>query len=331
MNLGLELGLLQNKLEILADYFTEHRYNILMTRASIPATMGLSAASKANVGEANSHGVDISVDGNHHFNSAFWMSARGNFTYATSKFKVYEEPVYPNDYSSRVGQPLSQQWGYIAERLFIDDAEVANSPRQLFGSRAAMAGDIKYKDVNGDGNITELDKMPIGYPSTPEIIYGFGLSGGYRAFDLSFFLQGSGKSSFWIDPVATAPFIGSNADFIRQNQLLKAYADDYWSEENRNSYALWPRLDNLSNSNNNQRSTWFMRNGSFLRLKQVEFGYTLPKTLANRILLQSVRLYVNGTNLANLSSFKLWDIEQAGRGLDYPVQRVYNFGLQVSF
>ncbi|WP_285057031.1 SusC/RagA family TonB-linked outer membrane protein [Pedobacter ginsengisoli] len=331
LNLGLELGFLKNKVEILADYFTEHRYNILMTRASIPATMGLSASSKANVGEANSHGVDISVDGNHYFTPAFWVSARGNFTYSTSKFKVYEEPLYPNDYSSRVGHPLSQQWGYIAERLFIDEAEVANSPRQTFGTRSAMAGDIKYKDINGDGTITELDKMPVGYPATPEIIYGFGLSGGYRDFDLSFFLQGSARSSFWIDPAATAPFIGGTSDFIRQNQLLKAYADDHWSEENRNSYALWPRLDNLVNSNNNQTSTWFMRDGSFLRLKQVEFGYTLRKNFARKLLLQSVRFYVNGTNLASLSSFKLWDIEQAGRGLDYPVQKVYNLGIQVSF
>jgi TonB-linked SusC/RagA family outer membrane protein len=331
LNLGLELGLFNNKFEILADYFTEHRYNILMTRASIPSTMGLSASSRANVGEANSHGIDISVDGNHYFTPQLWLQARGNFTYSTSAFKVYEEPQYPNNYSTRVGRPLSQQWGYIAERLFIDDADVANSASQVFGTRAAMAGDIKYTDVNGDRVITTLDKMPIGHPTTPEIIYGFGLSSGYKNFDLSFFLQGSARSSFWIDPVSTAPFIGSSGDFIRQNQLLKAYADDHWSEDNRNSYALWPRLDNVSNSNNAQTSTWFMRNGAFLRLKQVEAGYTLPKKLVGKAMLQSVRLYASGTNLASLSSFKLWDIEQAGRGLDYPNQRVYNFGIQVSF
>ncbi|HWK57718.1 MAG TPA: TonB-dependent receptor [Parapedobacter sp.] len=330
LNLGLELGLLNNKIDILADYFTEYRSNILMTRANIPTTMGLSAASRANVGEASSHGVDISVDVNHYFSSELWLTARGNFTYATSQYEVYEEPVYPNSYSSRVGQPLTQTWGYIAERLFIDDAEVANAPAQNFGSRPAMAGDIKYADVNGDGQITTLDRVPIGYPTTPEIVYGFGASSGYRRIDFSLFFQGSARSSFWINQSATAPFIGTSSGTIRQNQLLKAYADDHWSEENRNSYALWPRLDYQANSNNQETSTWFMRNGSFLRLKQAEFGYTLPVTLVNRVRIKNVRFFVNGTNLWLWSPFKLWDIEQAGRGLDYPVQRVYNVGIQVS-
>src|SRR5690606_18381275 len=104
----------------------------------------------------------------------------------------------------------------------------------------------------------------------------------------------------------------------------------HWSEENRNSYALWPRLDYQANSNNEQTSTWFMRNGSFLRLKQAEFGYTFPVHLVNRIRIKNIRLFVNGTNLWLWSPFKLWDIEQAGRGLDYPIQRVYNAGIQVS-
>lgn len=336
LNLGLELGLLNDKIDILADYFTEYRYNILMTRANIPSTMGLSAASRGNVGEASSHGVDVSVDVNHYFNTDFWLTGRGNFTYAASRYEVYEEPVYPNSYLSRVGNPLTQTWGYVAERLFIDDTEVYHAPRQNFGVRPAMGGDIKYADVNGDGQITSLDQVPIGYPTTPEIIYGFGLSMGYKRFDLSTFLQGSSRSSFWINQAATAPFIsyayaGENTGGrIMQNQLLKAYADNHWSEENRDLYALWPRLDYQANSNNQQTSTWFMRNGAFLRLKQVEFGYTLPTELVNRVKIQHLRVFLNGTNLANWSSFKLWDIEQAGRGLDYPVQRVYNLGIQVS-
>src|SRR5690606_31152536 len=124
-----------------------------------------------------------------------------------SRYEFYEEPVYPNSYLSRVGNPLTQTWGYVAERLFIDDTEVYHAPRQNFGVRPAMGGDIKYADVNGDGQITSLDQVPIGYPTTPEIIYGFGLSMGYKRFDLSTFLQGSSRSSFWINQAATAPFI----------------------------------------------------------------------------------------------------------------------------
>lgn len=331
MNLGLDLGLFDNKIDILADYFTEYRYNILMTRASIPTTMGLTATSRANVGEASGRGVDVSVDVNHYFNPQFWLTGRGNFTYATSKFEVYEEPVYPNSYSSRVGYSLSQRWGYIAERLFYDEAEVGNAPRQTFGARPAMAGDIKYKDVNGDDQITSLDEVPIGYPTTPEIIYGFGLSTGYKNFDLSAFFQGSARSSFWINAQATAPFVSTSSGGINyQNQLLKVYADDHWSEENRNAYALWPRLDNQTNSNNSQTNTWFMRNGAFLRLKQVEIGYTLPKSAITRLKIQNLRIYLNGANLACWSAFKLWDIEQAGNGLGYPIQKVYNLGVQLS-
>jgi TonB-linked SusC/RagA family outer membrane protein len=337
LDLGVDIGLLENKIEIIADYFSEYRSNILMTRVNIPTTMGLSAQSRANVGEASSYGVDVSVDVNHYFNPHFWLTGRGNFTYATSQYEVYEEPVYPNSYSSHVGYSLTQEWGYIAERLFIDDAEVNNSPRQSFGTRSAMAGDIKYKDVNKDGQITTLDRVPIGYPTTPEIVYGFGFSAGYKSFDLSAFFQGSARSSFWINPVATAPFIsytysGENfpAGTVLQNQLLKAYADDHWSEENRNLYALWPRLDDQTNSNNSQTNTWFMRDGAFLRLKQIEIGYTLPKDFVNKVRIQSLRIYANGTNLVTWSAFKLWDIEQAGRGLDYPIQKVYNLGIQLS-
>ena len=158
---------------------------------------------------------------------------RGNFTYATSEYSKYEEPDYSDaPWRRREGNSLAQTWGYVAERLFVDEADVANSPVQSFDNQKAMAGDIKYKDINGDGQITETDMVPIGYPTSPEIIYGFGFSAGYKGFDLSCFFQGSARSSFWIDPENTAPFIGN------QRTLLKAYADDHWSEENRNLYAF---------------------------------------------------------------------------------------------
>lgn len=322
-NWGLEVGLFNN-LNILLDVYSEHRRNILMTRASIPVTMGVLANAdvKANIGEATGKGLDLSVDYSHNFSRHFWVQARGNFTYSTSKFEVYEEPDYDEKYLSRVGSPLSQVRGYIAERLFADDKEVLNSPQQSFGEYGA--GDIKFHDVNGDGIISTRDMVAIGYPTTPEIVYGFGLSTGYRQFDMSAFFQGLARESFWIDANATAPFVNDRA-------LLKAYADDHWSEDNRNLYALWPRLSNRAINNNTQNSTWFMRNGAFLRLKTMEIGYTVRPAAAKRAKIEKARIYASGINLLSFSRFKLWDVEMGGNGLGYPVQRVINLGAQISF
>ncbi|MDR2955154.1 MAG: TonB-dependent receptor [Prevotella sp.] len=334
-NLGLELNF-RNSLDVALDVYWEKRTNIFMQRTATPATMGLTAQPYANIGEAKSRGVDLSLDYNRVINQDLWIQGRANLTYAKSKYLVYEEPTYDNTpWKSRVGYQIGQQWGYIAERLFVDDEEAANSPRQNFGVYGG--GDIKYKDINGDGQITSLDQVPIGYPTTPEIVYGFGFSLGYKNLDISAFFQGLARETFWIDAAATAPFMGytysgETLTGIPQNALIKAYADNYWSEENQNLYALWPRLSTtaVGNDNNYQRSTWFMRNGSFLRLKNVEIGYNLPKRLVSRFG-ADIRVYANGTNLLTFSKFKLWDPEMAGNGLGYPVQRVYNVGLTVSF
>lgn len=330
-NLGVELGILE-KLNIQVDVFKENRKNILMSRAAIPATMGLQSSIKANVGKAKSKGIDISMNYDHIFNKSFWLTGLANFTYATNAYTVYEEPDYTTmPWLSHVGQSLSQVQGYVAERLFVDEDEVRNSPPQFGNYRA---GDIKYKDINGDGKISELDKVFIGYPTSPEIVYGFGFSMGYRNFDVSCFFQGLARESFWINPngynpdnneIGTAPFID------RQNALLKAYADSHWSESNRDLYALWPRLSETVIENNVQTSTWFMRDGSFLRLKSLEIGYTLQKDLISKIKINNFRLYVSGTNLLTFSKFKLWDPEMGGNGLGYPIQQVFNIGLQTTF
>lgn len=334
-NVGMDLGLF-NEFNIVLDLWKEHRTHILQERSYIPTIMGLkpSAIPMANIGEATSKGIDASLDYSKFFTNSFWIQARANLTYATSKFLVYEEPDYSNEpWKSHVGYPLSQNFGYIAERLFIDDKEVENSAIQNFGE-APMGGDIKYRDLNGDGMITTLDMAPIGYPMSPEIVYGFGFSVGYKNFDFSCFFQGLGRESFWIDTKNTTPFApngttpsGSNL----KNQLLKVYAEDHWAENNRNLYALWPRLSTSVNANNTQTSTWFMRNGAFLRLKNAEIGYTIPDRLTQKAHLSKVRLYLNGLNLASFSQFSLWDPEMAGNGLGYPVQRVFNAGIQVSF
>lgn len=324
-NIGMDLTLWK-ALNVTVDAYYERRSNILMQRVYISNTMGLTAPVSANVGVASGRGIDLQMDYNKTFGQA-WLQMRGTFTYAASELLVNEEPNYPASmhYLSRVGQSLATGYGLIAERLFIDDEDVKNSPKQNYGE--VRGGDIKYRDMNGDGQITDLDRVNgLGYPTVPEIIYGFGFSFGYKNFDISTFFQGSARSSLFIDPSAISPFV---LDGANQHGLLNAIAKDHWSEDNRNLYALWPRLGLTQNTNNNQSSNWWMRNGSFLRMKSAEIGYNLKDKTLKKYHLSGLRFYANGTNLFLISAFKLWDPEQGGNGLGYPVQRVFNLGINL--
>jgi len=330
-NMGFELGLF-GKFDLQADYFKEYRSNILMDRAQTPSTMGLQAAIRANVGEASSEGFEFTIDYKESFRNDLYISARANFSYATSKYEVYDELDFISaglPWRSRIGLNLSQPFGYIAERLFIDEADIANSPLQTFGEY--MPGDIKYKDINNDGIIDINDEVPIGYPSTPEIIYGFGISSSYKNLDLSFFFQGSARSSFFIDAYRTSPFIDTSGSAIGNNALLTAWANDYWSEDNRNLYASWPRLSDQLVDNNNRNSTWWLRDGGFLRLKSIEIGYSFKTENFSKVKLDALRLYLSGTNLLTFSKFKIWDVEMGGNGLGYPIQKGVNFGINMNF
>jgi TonB-linked SusC/RagA family outer membrane protein len=331
LNVGFELGLF-GKVDIQADYFTEYRSNILMDRAQVPASMGLQSPIRANVGEASSKGFEMSLDYKDNVTNDFFVAVRANFSFATSKYEVFEELDYINaglPWRSRIGLNLSQPFGYIAERLFIDQADIANSPIQTFGDY--MAGDIKYKDINNDGIIDINDEVPIGYPTTPEIIYGFGTSASYRNLDFSFFFQGSARSSFFVDAYNTSPFIDTSGSAIGNNALLSAWANDHWSENDRNLYAAWPRLSDQLIDNNNRNSTWWLRDGAFLRLKSIEFGYSFTDKLTEKLGFSAGRVYVSGTNLLTFSKFKLWDIEMGGNGLGYPIQKGANLGLNINF
>ncbi len=331
MNIGFELGLF-DKIDFQADYFTEYRSNILMDRAQTPATLGLQAPIRANVGEASSKGFEFTIDYKEDFRNDFFISARANFSYATSKYEVYDELDYVSaglPWRSRIGLNLSQPFGYIAERLFIDDADIANSPIQTFGEY--MPGDIKYKDINNDGIIDINDEVPIGYPTTPEIIYGFGISSSYKNFDFSFFFQGSARSSFFIDAYRTSPFIDTAGGAIGNNALLSAWANDHWSENDRNLYAAWPRLSDQLIDNNNRNSTWWLRDGGFLRLKSLELGYSINTENIKKLKLDALRIYLSGTNLFTFSKFKIWDVEMGGNGLGYPIQKGVNLGLNMNF
>lgn len=327
---GFDLSLV-NGLNVIFDYYHSIRNQILMYRSTIPTSMGFQAPVQANLGKAENRGFDIAFDYSKSYNNSLWTQFRANMTYAANKMLVNEEPDYPDGlkHLTNIGQPLRQEYGLIAERLFVDDIEANNSPVQNFGGLIpTMGGDIKYRDVNGDGQITDLDKVPLGFPTDPEIIYGFGFSVGYRNFDVSAFLQGSARSSFFIDPGNVTPF-ALNGGY--QNGLLEVIANDYWSEDNQNLHAFWPRLTDGFNNNNGQRSSWWMRDGAFMRLKSVELGYNMPTSLLQRFKVSNLRIYLNGMNLYAWSKFKLWDTEMGGNGLGYPIQAVYNVGINVGF
>lgn len=333
-NLAVEMTVLRN-LSIVAELYKNHRYNVLQQRGYIPTTSGLEASVSANLGKVDSKGLDLSVDYKQNFRNGLWVSGRGNLTLATNKYAYIEEPKYKEPWRYYTGQPLNRGYGYIAERLFVDDYEAKSSPTQVFSTTGAApkGGDIKYRDLNGDGKIDVLDLTFMGYPQVPEIVYGYGFSAGFKNFDLSAFFQGQARVSFFMDPTRISPFITSPDQYVYGNtQVLQAFADDHWSEENQNLYALYPRLGTTtSNINNNlQASSWWLRSGSFMRLKSLELGYTLPRQVLKRMKIDNCRFYFNGMNLLTWSTFKLWDPELGGNGFAYPIQKVFNVGLNVT-
>lgn len=340
-NLAAEVTLLKN-LNIIAEVYKNHRYDILRER-NIPATEGFEAPVSTNLGVVDSKGLDLSADYKQTFDNSLWAAVRGNFTYSTNKYTYIEEPNYAESWRHFIGQPISRGFGYIAERLFVDDQEAKNSPSQIFSTNDAydnringilpQGGDIKYRDVNGDGKIDNLDLVFLGYPETPEIVYGFGFSSGYKGFDLSAFFQGQSRVSFFIDPRKVSPFVERNVRYIDGNtQVLQEFADSHWSEENQDLYAAYPRLgvSNALIANNLQPSTWWLRDASFIRLKSLEIGYTLPASISKSLRISNCRIYFNGLNLLSWSPFKMWDPELGGNGFSYPIQKVFNMGLNVN-
>lgn len=330
-NIGLDLGLFKSAFTVTLDAYRQIRSDIVQSRASLPAALGLANVPLANLGEYKSEGIDLEASYNHTINNNFWIQGRGTFTFARGEYLKYEEPIYKYPYLSRLGYGSGQQRGYIAERLFTDDEEVFNSPEQAFGS-TVKGGDIKYLDVNNDGVINADDIMPIGYPTTPQINYGFGLSTGYKNFDVSFFFSGIGKTSLFISPISSQPGdkdqgIAPFGSVTSPKAVLKEIAESHWTEENQDPYAFWPRLSSSALANNTQKSTYWMRNGSFLRLKQVEVGYKLNSQFTRRFKIEGLRFYASATNLFVFSSFDSWDPEMGGNGLAYPLQKVFNVGL----
>ena len=332
VNLGVETKLFDGILELNADFYQEIRHNILDYRTVIPQTTGLEAYQLSNVGRARSRGIDLSGKIQHAFSNDLWVIFNGTFTYNKAIYQKIEEATDKPEWQLRKGHEISQTIGYIAEGLFRDQAEIDNSPVQ---GGDLMPGDIRYRDLNGDGVIDVNDATYIGFPTTPRVIYGFSGFVNYKNWEFSFAFQGSGKRSFFIDPTKINPFIGDKA-------MLKAIYDDHWDEDNMKERPFWPRLStqyiSVHNPQENwysgaevRKSTYFMRSCSFLRCTSMELAYSLSKNLTKKLKMQNVKFYARVNNPFLITNFKIWDVELGDNGFNYPIQRTYSLGLSVSF
>lgn len=337
MNLGVEFSLF-NDLRVQADYFHEKRTGIFLQRAGLPVLAGLSVIPYTNIGETMNQGFDGTVEYMRKVGEVT-LTGRANFTYNRNELVNNDEPDWEYKYQNRVGKPFGsngnlQPFGLVALGLFESQEEIDNSPKQTFGEY--RIGDIKYQDINGDGQIDSQDKIAMGFTNLPEIVYGFGATAQWKNWDVNVFFQGVSHVNFFLGGSSIkSPFSSGNMERAAINDDVY---DNVWRPGNtaeQNAGAIYPRLSwsgASGSSNNSQDSDWWMRNGSFLRLKNFEVGYTMSKGLMNKTFIKSLRFYISGNNLLTFSKFKLWDPEKGnGDGSGYPPNRVVTLGLNANF
>lgn len=344
-NLGVEFGFF-NAVDLNVDLFRETRDNIFMQRSIIPTQTGFVETPWANFGKVTNAGMEITLNLHKQWNKDLFTSAYGNFTYAKNRVDERDEAaVKKGTYRGMTGRSLNELWGLQAERLFTaDDFDITTDengkkvynlkfgiPNQEgVGAKELHPGDIKYTDMNGDGIITEEDEGYIGGTEDPRIVFGFGGVIAYKNLDFNFFFQGTAD---------THRVIGNSSIFLPgsgttvEGNAYSANLDDRWIDgKNEDPYAFWPRLTYGPNLNNYRASTWWKKDMSFVRLKTVEIGYTIPKKWAETCYMKSARIFMSGNNLLCFSPFKLWDPELGtNNGLRYPMNKSIMFGVDVNF
>ncbi|MCM1176291.1 MAG: TonB-dependent receptor [Clostridium sp.] len=331
-NIGLELGFLSS-LRLNGDVFYERRENIFLSpQASEIAGLPNGYDIYSNMGVMENRGFEISGEYQKRIGKDLYITARGNFTFTRNKV-ISDGKYYAYPWQDLKGARYGLTLGYKAMHLFSEE-ELASLPdyyEQFSMDKTQLRpGDIRYEDLNDDGKITEADRTWIGNPSMPEIVYGFGASLNWKGLDFSFLFQGAGnRSAYLTGGWYFQPFQADRGPKHMGN-VMTAFLDR-WTEDNPDPYAFSPRLSYGANANNYKTSTWWQRDASYLRLKNVEIGYTLPDKWAKKIYANSLRIYLQGVNLFTISKFykNFWDPET---GADvYPMQRVVFVGLNVSF
>ena len=331
-NLGLEVGFLQNSINLVVDVFRDKRKDILMQRTNIPGSAGFLSAVFANYGKVTNHGIDASLNMNRQFTKEFSMSAMGNFTFARSKIDEMDEPLSIIGTSrARTGHSVGQLFGLVSEGLFtaddFDDEGNLKSGIPVPANPIGISpGDIKYKDQNGDNMINALDATAIGGSRIPEIIYGFGVNAKYKIVDLGVFFQGAAKTYQILGGENWLPGNTLGAGNVYTN------VDDRWTEANPIQNAFWPRLSRDALANNAAPSTWWLKDMSFMRLKNIELGISFPHNWTRKAGMSNARIFVRGSNLVTFSAFNLWDPElDTTDGLRYPIMKSISAGFSVNF
>lgn len=324
-NLGIELGLFNSAVSLTVDAFQENRTGIFRQRGDVPPYVGLLSLPYANLGEIHNRGIDASLEINKRLGRDWQLGLKGNFTFNKAIDINDANAPWPYPWQQRIGQPYGKRFGYTALGLFKSDADVANSPYQTGINKA---GDIKYKDLNGDGKIDSYDQGPIGYGSIPSIVYGFGPTINYRGFALSGWFKGISSVDISLNGDGLQPFSQGG-----ERGNLLAEITDRWTPTNPNPHPLYPRLTYGNQNMNYEPSTWWEKNGAFMRLQTLELSYDfagakwLPATG-----ISNLSIYFIGYNLWTLSGFKLWDVELGdGNGAQYPLTKTYNLGLKCTF
>lgn len=321
-DIGVDMRLLNNKLNFQFDYFKESREGIYLRRSSIPAYVGMINNPYGNIGRVENKGVEFSI--NYANSWGDWsLNLMGNYSF--NRNKVLEDDstaAYP--WQSTIGNKVGQRFGLVALGLFESYEEIAASPMQTGDTRP---GDIKYKDVNGDGKIDEYDKVPIGWGSVPEIMYGFGFSIGWKNLSLTAMFQGAAHVDAMLSGEGVLPFSQGSS---RGNLLSNI--TDRWTEQNPSQDVFYPRLSIGNINMNYETSTWWLKNTDYLRLKNIELSYRLPDRWMKRIHLDNARVFIQGVNLLTFSSFKIWDVELGdGRGARYPNIASVSLGVNFNF
>ncbi|WP_226332330.1 SusC/RagA family TonB-linked outer membrane protein [Echinicola marina] len=328
-NLGFDIE--TNSITANLDFFDEERTGIYMAREFLPAMVGLESTPRANVGIVKSRGFD----GRFKFIKRIGkvtLTTRSNITYSKNEIVERDEENNVYGYQNQEGYRVGQSRGLVALGLFKDYDDIRNSPTQTFGPY--QPGDIKYKDVNGDGVINDGDRVAIGATRRPNLIYGLGASAQWKGFSLGVHFQGAGKSTF--STYGKTVFAFSEGEW---GQVMKGImGDNRWIDSDisedpstEDPNASYPRLSFGPNPNNFRESTFWLRDGRYLRLKTLDLGYNLPKHLTRLVRAKNIRLFVVGTNLFTWSKFKLWDPELATpRGEDYPPAKSFTLGINVN-
>lgn len=330
-NLGIDLNI-RNRILINFDWYQDHRKGIFMRRESLPDIMGVNPQPYGNWGEMRNWGFDGAIVIPVKWKDwLFEMS--GTFTYTQDKIEKYEESVPDFPYQKRGGNWNMISRGLVALGLFRNEEDVRNSPEQ-FGR--VLPGDVKYKDVNGDGVITDDDIVPIGYGNVPKLQYGITLNVSWKNFYASVFFRGAGKVNFFYGGSGFFPFahgaIGNILSVVDQPGKRWIPASYSGTAATENPGAIFPRLTYGYNANNNRPSTFWLVNGSYFRFKNIEIGYHLPRFILEKVYLSSCSISFIGDNLAVWSKVKYWDPEQvSSNGAVYPIPRSYTLSLSIGF